>query len=234
MPIRKIYTLIIVFLAFLLLSFFYLPLIQATTTISYKKEIPGNKTIPDTAVPPEILFTGEADFLYYIKKDNIANGNLTIDCSTPSCIFSPLTATNNRTVVFFIDGDLNIKQNYTYGSPTTGTVFVVKGNVYISPSVTRIDAVIISGKTICTAANFSSSSASCPANYVTVPQQLVVNGSLISLTDAFPIAFRRTLDPNLPVNNNNTPAEKVNNQVKYLVILKDLISGTAQQWSEIP
>lgn len=136
--------------------------------------------------------------------------------------------TGSYTGLVFVDGDLNISADYYYGTSSTGpvapligTVFVIKGNINISPSVTRIDAVLISQGKIYTAGTNCA-----PSSVTTSP--LVINGSLISLSQDNKIQFCRTLT------DNTQAAEKINHQVKYLVILKDLISDTLQKWSEIP
>lgn len=197
---------------------------QNQTLTATKHELPtlptGDKTQDD------IPFTDTTDSLYHV------NGNLLISSNNQG----------SRSGVVFVEGDLNITGNYCYGStcPTgplsssIGTVFVVKGNVYISPSILRVDAVIISQGTICTAANFSTTPPTCPLTNVTTAQ-LEVNGSLISLNEASPILneappikFRRTLP------DNTRPAEKIIHQVKYLVILRNLYSDIIQKWSEIP
>ncbi len=127
--------------------------------------------------------------------------------------------------IIFVDGNLTISQNYTYGDGSTGTVFVVKGNINIDPIVTQVDGILISGGTIYTAG--AGCTTSDPQQF---NQQLVINGSLISLNENKPIQFCR----NLQGNNATQPAELINHQVKYLVILKDLFSETFQKWSEIP
>lgn len=123
--------------------------------------------------------------------------------------------------VIFVEGTLLISKNITYGDNTSGIVFVVKGDVNIDQAVTRIDAVIIAQGTICTA--FSET---CLDGTVAT-LQLIINGSLVSIGSAS-IQFSRTL------NDNSSPAEKIIQQPKYLVILKDLMSDTLQKWSEIP
>lgn len=149
------------------------------------------------------------EYLYYI------NGDLTISSNIPG----------NQTGIVFVSGNLFI--NPSSGRLTvdvnSGLVFVAKGNVNISQSVDRVDAVIISDGIICTAYD----GASCPAVNVST-SQLVINGSLISLNAAAPIKFRRALA------DNSQPAEKINHQVKYLVILRNLLADTFQRWSEIP
>ena len=130
----------------------------------------------------------------------------------------------SKTAVIFIDGNLNFGSNFTFGDNNTGLVFVVGGNVNIAQSVTRVDAVIIAKGIICTAYDGSV----CPTANVSNSQPLVINGSLISLNELAPIKFRRSLA------DNRQPAEKINHQIKYLVILRDLISDTYQKWSEVP
>ncbi len=142
-------------------------------------------------------------------------GNLTINSANPG--------TGTGSGIVFVEGNLNITGNYTYGTGTTGTVFVVSGTVNIAQAVTRVDAVIIAGGTICTASQLDNS---CPSQNQP-SSQLIINGSLISLTTSSPIKFRRTLAVN------NIPSEKINHQIKYLVILRNTIVSTIQRWSEI-
>lgn len=134
------------------------------------------------------------------------------------------------TWVIFVDGNLNFTHppggtigNYQYGSPATGTVFVVKGNLNVHPDVSRINAVLISQGIICTAYDFSGSI--CPSA-TTTARALTVNGSLISINANNPIALRRNLGLN------NIPAEQIFHQPKYLVILRNLFSDTLKKWGE--
>lgn len=135
----------------------------------------------------------------------------------------------NETGVVFVSGNLNFTTNYTYGTPLTGTVFVVNGNINIDPAVTRIDAVLISSGTIYTAGAGCSLAINPGTN-----SQLVINGSLISLSEDNKIEFCRKLGETGTKKDSTDPAELINHQVKYLVILRDLISETYQKWSEIP
>lgn len=184
-----------------------------------KKSLSGDITITNT----NNEFNGSTN-IYEIR------GNLTINNDLNS-------STKNRTLVVFVDQSLTINVNILHPDQNTGLVFIVKGNVNINQSVTEIDAVIISQGIICTAFDGTS----C-LNGQTITPQLVINGSLISLKQPDlsqinpppSILFRRTLDPSAAVNNSNAPAEKINHQVKYLVILRDLISDTYQKWSETP
>lgn len=161
-----------------------------------------------SAAEGKINLGGNNDSIYHFTQ------NLVID--SPDDIVG-----NNRGVVFTA-GNLLISQN-NIGSTQEGLVFVVKGNVNIHKDVTRIDAVIISEGTICTAYDGTA----C-LDGKTITPQLTINGSLIALNGSAPIQFRRALT------DNSQPAEKINHQVKYLVILRDLLSDTYQKWSEIP
>lgn len=128
--------------------------------------------------------------------------------------------------VVFVDGNLNFTQNYLYGASdgSKGTIFVVKKDINIDTNVSEINAVLISSGTIYTAG------AGCTTNSINTPNQLKINGSLISLDEKKPIQFCR----NLQFDNASKPAEEINHQEKYVVILKDLFSETLQKWSEIP
>lgn len=156
--------------------------------------------------------TKPGDALFLIE------GDLTIDDSNfPTTLL-------NKSAVIFVEGNLSITRNITFGENNTGLVLVVKGDVIIDPSVTLIKAVIISSGTIYTAG------AGCTKNSVNVgasTNALTVNGSLISLSGG-KIVFCRKL------NDNNNPAEVIIQQPKYLVILRNLYSDNPPKWSEIP
>lgn len=152
-----------------------------------------------------ISVPASSDRIYNITGDLTVNSNITV----------------NTNGIIFVDGNLSINTDLTHNNEGAGLVFVVKGDVAIAPSVTRVDVVIISSGTIYTAG------ANCVINSVAATA-LVINGSLVSLDSQKPIRFCRTML------NNEQPAEKINQQPKYLVILRDLYSDTLQKWSEIP
>lgn len=205
---------------------------STTNTTTPKVELPAGSTICD------LRATNTVNTIFHV------NGGLTISAVT-TCPISFLDkflnlfkvfAAADITRVIFVDGVLNINDNFcntnTVGSANcnsstpidalTGTVYVVSGNVIIDPSVTRIDAVIISYGTIYTEGVDCTMSSDPPGS------QLIINGSLVSLNADEPIQFCRKLA------DNSTAAEKIVNQPKYLVILRDLMSTTVQKWSEIP
>lgn len=130
----------------------------------------------------------------------------------------------NRSAVIFISKDLNIAplsgNKLSTSQNTTGLVFVVGGNVAIDPTITQIDAVIISAGTIYTGGS------GCNSSSVSTTD-LTINGSLLSLNSAKSIKFCRTLQ------NNNSPAELIKWQSKYLAVLNDLFAVPFQKWSEI-
>lgn len=154
----------------------------------------------------DIPLTGRNDHLYNV------NGNLTISGNIPG----------GQTGVVFVDQDLTINpHSHRLTTPdNAGLVFVVGGNVIIDPEVTQIDAVIIAQGAIYTAG------LNCgPSRVITSP--LTINGSLIALSEQNLIKFCRKLPINTP------PAEIINQQPKYLILLRNLFSVTTQKWSEV-
>ncbi|MBU1032125.1 hypothetical protein KKE03_04380, partial [Patescibacteria group bacterium] len=169
----------------------------------------------DTSVkePPQaskpIKLDGAKDHIYNITED------LTIS--------SPSDITGNQTGVIFVDGNLTIGPipgNKLTTGASVGLVFVVEDDVNIDPTVTQIDAVIISSGKIYTAGS------GCTHTSPVSGSQLVINGGLVSLGDGN-IEFCRTLS------DNNTAAEKIVHQSKYLIILRDLFARNEQFWSEV-
>lgn len=131
--------------------------------------------------------------------------------------------------VFFVDGNLYIKDDINYNDKkTSGLVFVVKGDINIDApdiiapvdtlGVTQINAVLISFGTICTGYSPLEQLSPCTQNEQITTTPLTINGSLISLGDK-KIIFRRSR-----INNKEGAAEIINAQPKYLYLLKDLLS----------
>lgn len=130
--------------------------------------------------------------------------------------------------VIFIEGNLTINSNINYNSQIAGLVFIVKNDVFINPAVTTINAMIVSEGAIYTAYDVSDGNAT---NSVTGVQPLIVNGSLISIYGGSDttkrIVFNRSLS------DNSRPAEVVNFQPKYLVILRKLLTQSFSIQREI-
>lgn len=180
--------------------------------VSYK--LPSYEDLKSIYYTQSKANKGEIGALSVITDQTVyhTTGDLTLD----------LALSGSGTAVIFVEGNLNIPQNITYGGPNTGLVFIVKGDINIFRDFTRVDAILISQGTICTAFDGTS----CPNSNITV-SQLIINGSLISLAAGKPIKFRRALT------DNSLPAEKIVYQPKYLVILRSLLADTYQKWSEI-
>lgn len=122
-----------------------------------------------------------------------------------------------KTAVIFVDGNLIINSNITYGSTGTyGLVFVVGGDVFISRASTlnQIYGVIIAQGQICTAASGSV----CEATFYPTTTILNINGGLIALDRDKPILFRRQYSTT------DSPSEVINFAPKFLVNLRDLMS----------
>ena len=188
------------------------PSILASGLISKHQPLLGIGDKTENDIPFESLNPNAANAtdVYYIQ-----DGDLNISGKLPSV----------GSGIIFVEKNLNILSDYKYDSKIAGTVFVVKENVNIASTVKQVDAVIISSGTICTAYN-GIDGIGCPSQNIET-EQLVINGSLISINETKPIKFRRSLLVN------TEPAEKINHQVKYLVILKDAFADTQQRWSEI-
>lgn len=171
-------------------------------------------------------------------------GNLTIGASA---------FTGTKVALIFVTGNLIIGSDINYGDSTPGSgtktddskggglVFIVQGQVLInagaprSSQVQQINAVIIaeglSGpttKSICTAcASDGTPNYQFVSDLSNYDNQLVINGNLVALNTTRPIYFARGLYDNM------IPAEVINFQPKYLVILKDVLSSTLKIWTEL-
>lgn len=151
-------------------------------------------------------------------------------------------ATGSGVQVIFIRGNLYITGNIDYAAndPYSGLVFIASGDINIDENVTKVNAVLISSGTICTAYTITTDSCLSGTGLPYTPQ-LVVNGSLISLNKTnIPSGLSAIeLTRNL-INNQNQPAELINKQAKYLYILRngiltsDLIITQEDQQYVIP
>lgn len=161
-----------------------------------------------------LRFDGNTSFL-------VSAGNVRIRADTPENI------SGSNTAIVFVNGYLEIEKNIIYGTGTTGLIFVVKGTTYIHQSVTEINAVIVGEGRICTA--YVAGVDTCLPTDVT--PQLTIYGSLISLDQnpahTRPILFGRVSE------DVNVPAEIINQQAKYLVILKGLFTNNYTLQREI-
>lgn len=137
----------------------------------------------------------------------------------------------NKTTVIFVDGNLNFLPTNPANSYivqdklSSALTFVVGGNVGIGTTVTQIDATIVTSGKFCTAA---SDDGTCPLVKVTT-NPLTINGSVISLssdTDNKPKFMRELVD-------NTSPAEIINFQPKFLILLKDIFAKDLTIWGEI-
>lgn len=154
----------------------------------------------------------------------------------------------DKTGVIFVDGDLLINSAIMHPSNTTGLVFIVQGRILINRSVAQVDAFLISygqklGPTpatdtnampFCSAWDGSSRDLINCVDDATNPVRLTINGSVISLNTELPGRLaqapqfvRQKSDATLQ------PAEIINYQPKYLVILKNIFSRDLKIWKEV-
>ncbi len=151
----------------------------------------------------------------------LQNSDLNINNAVPPG--SAYAPGGKGTQVIFVEGNLNISRDIIYhtGDNDGGLVFVVNGNINISQNVGQIDALLISGGTICT----NSLGGNCSNRADDTLKQLTVNGNMASLDPSKKIQFARDLSlVNLAGNRN--PAEIITMQPKYAILLKDVMSQT--------
>ena len=141
------------------------------------------------------------------------------------------------TTIVFVEGNLFVRQNFTFEDNNHGIVFIVKGATYFVQTVTAFSGVVITQGdqaapnndfSICTGSDLTTNGLACPTTAVYVgTNALVVNGSLIALSKDRPIRFTRRL-----VDNSVAAAEQINQQTKYLVILNQLLARPTNIISE--
>lgn len=209
---------------------------QAKTTVPTptftKNKLTGDKT------QANITGLSASDQLYWITSASSNRAATDNDLTLDNDI------TGNTTGVIFVDGDLIIKHDLVHNDVTGGLVFVVQGRILISRSVRRVDAFLVSyGRKLgATPANdinvnpfcsawdgVSSTNPNCEDGLANPASQvrLTINGSVISLNAVMVPRFVRQKSDGL------VPAEIINYQPKYLVILKDIFSRDVKTWKEI-
>lgn len=210
-------------------SLSYIPLNQTKIVISnydslFNKYYQQNNTVTKVALGPSYtdpienfaeLRLSPPPYLLY------RNGDLSLQGSVLA------NTSSGNVIVVFVNGNLNIQTDITQArdNQAGGVVLVVKGQVNIDPGVKTINAVIVAEGQICTACDINGTA----TNNSVYPfdNQLVINGSLISLDQQRPIRFVRQYV------SNTQPAELINAQAKYLVILKDIFGERIKVYQEI-
>lgn len=115
--------------------------------------------------------------------------------------------------VVFVNGDLNIEHNVIV-DPGGFVAFVVKGNINIDPSVTRLEGLYIADGNFVTETNGT----------IDVPLQIA--GSVAVWGD---VDLRR----DLVANNTNSPAEVFTYRPDLLTIMPEEMKSFVMQWSEV-
>jgi len=118
--------------------------------------------------------------------------------------------------IVFINGNLKISDAVQVANSSTA-LFIVKGDVEISKTVTTVKVGIIAGETIYTAYNISEGEAS---------SALAMNGIFI----ANKINFQRTLQG---TQNEKYPSDQITYEPKYALKLRDYIGVNDIQWLSI-
>jgi hypothetical protein len=163
------------------------------------------------------LLTG-ANTLPSNKGEFLRRGNL--DYTTDGTVSCTTTAVKDARLVF-VEGDLTISRNVTNGLPL---VFIVRGNITIRPTVTRVDAILLSDRSI--------------SDTPGATNQLRVFGSVIGvLTDTVGdgILLYRNVgnDCSIGVCNQNDPSEEIIFQPKYLYLLAEYLGVFVSTYREV-
>jgi len=119
--------------------------------------------------------------------------------------------------VWFINGNLTIKNDMILSNPNDTIVLVVSGDIIIETSVNRIDGIYIAGGSFFDADGTSGN----------IGQTLVINGAVYAQALSLPRV--------LATGNNTTPADQIIFQPKYLVVLANstLLGSPAVSWKEV-
>jgi len=136
-------------------------------------------------------------------------------------IDSPQNLSGKRLIIFVgMDSqpkDLRINADITLDSSSV-LLFVVSGNIYISPEVTRLDGIYFATKEIHTGRNETGPD-----------HQLQINGNLITGSSGR-IFLERDLGE---INNLVSPAEIITCQPRYFVFLAELLRRPILSWQEV-
>lgn len=180
--------------------------VKTSTKIDKHLSTIGDKTHQDINLDN----SSQKDHLYWVQ------GNLTISGNM----------NGNALGIIFVDGNLNIQANVLQPPPKTGLVFIVKGDINISETVTTIEAVLVNYKDLCSAYNFSTNS--CPNSIEA--SKLTIQGSVLFLnpdTSTYPKFVRARNSTS-----NSEPAEELIYEPKYLAILRNVMSRNLTVWTE--
>jgi hypothetical protein len=118
--------------------------------------------------------------------------------------------------VVFINGNLTINGNLSYTRPT---VFIVKNNITIAPSVTTINAVLLSDGSVFTGTTYPG----------TPDVQLTVNGGIMGVLSS---TGQVDLQRNLVSNNVTQASEKFIYEPKYLFLLSSYLGNSTTYYEE--
>ncbi|MFH0936866.1 MAG: hypothetical protein V1808_01070 [Candidatus Daviesbacteria bacterium] len=165
--------------------------------------------------------------------------NAITSCTGSSCLIyitGNLSISSNivftKPVAIFVDGDLLINvATLSHNSSQAGLVFIVGGNVHVTTTVARIDAVIITGGDFCDTGDTTLPTPSClPSSDPLSDKKLTINGSIITLTSGIIPRFQRTNGNNDQTSN---PGEEIIYQAKYSALFRNVFGKDRSTWSEI-
>ena len=115
-------------------------------------------------------------------------------------------------------GDLIITGDFVIEADT-GLVFIVGGDIEVTPNVKTIEGMFI------TNGKFHSRNNNCGSN-ISTPDQLVINGAVHAFGE---FCFTRDLG----ADNQNIPAELINYEPKYLYLFGDIVGDPTVIYREV-
>ncbi len=179
-------------------------------------------TSVDVNAPGNVTFAPDCNLVLH------NGGDLTIDDSAWNNLGLGGGYTGDPAVVF-VDGDLWIRRNIEIDGDT-GLIFVVRGDIKVSwefqnaRNVTNIDGIFITNGSFNSHTDSNGVVTSC--NTTEQSEQLVINGAVHAFGE---LCFTRDLGSD----NEDTPAEIINFEPKYLYLFQEIVGDPTVIYREV-
>ena len=127
---------------------------------------------------------------------------------------------NERPAVIFVDGNMTIDNNISINA-NSGIIFIVSGDITVDATVDEIAGMFITDGTF-----YSRDVITCALNPSHDDDRLVINGAVYAFGD---LCFTRDLG----ASNENTPAELINYEPKYLYLFQEIVGDPTVIYREV-